>query len=121
MSTTSTFVPAMPHGAIEEVFPDTFFVQGTTRPNFNGLNWQFSRNMTILREGEALTLVNSVRLDDAGLAALERLGRVTNLVKIGAFHGYDDPFYVDRYRPRLWALPGATHEGGLKTDVELTV
>jgi hypothetical protein len=45
-----TFPPVMPHGSITEVFPDVFFVTGTTRPNFQGMQWQFSRNMTIVRE-----------------------------------------------------------------------
>ena len=37
-----------------------------------------------MREDGALTLVNSVRLDDAGLAALDALGKVTNVVRLGA-------------------------------------
>lgn len=113
------FKPAMPHGDLEEVFPGVFFVTGTTRPRFEGVDWQFSRNMTVVRDGDALTIINSVRLDDAGLQALERLGEVKHVIKLGAFHGYDDPFYVDRYRPTLWALPGMTHEGGLATDAVL--
>src|SRR5207302_1662692 len=101
------------------VFPGVHFVTGTSRPNFQGRQWQFSRNMTILREGDALTLVNTVRLDEAGLAALDALGRVANVVRIGAFHGIDDAFYIDRYRARLWALPGMQHESGLPTDALL--
>lgn len=115
------FTPLMPHGAIEEVFADVFFVTGTSRPHYQGIQWQFSRNMTIVREGSSLTLINTVRLDDAGLARLDALGKVENVVKIGAFHGIDDPFYVDRYGAALWALPGMTHEGGLTTDRELAV
>lgn len=113
------FTPAMPHGDIEEVFPDIFFVTGTTRPEFEGMQWQFSRNMTIVREGTSLTLINTVRLDDAGLTRLDELGTVKNVVKIGAFHGFDDPFYMDRHDATLWALPGAQHEGGLTTGKEL--
>lgn len=117
---TYTFTPAMPHGQIEEIFPDVFFVTGTSRPSFQGKQWQFSRNMTIVREGDTLTLINTVRLDEEGLAALDKLGRVRNVVKIGAFHGIDDAFYVDRYKARLWALPGHQHESGLATDAVLT-
>lgn len=116
---TDRFTPLMPHGAITEPFPGVHFVTGTSRPLFEGMRWQFSRNMTIVRDGEALTLVNTVRLDEAGLAALERLGEVRNVVKLGAFHGIDDAFYVDRYRARLWALPGMQHESGLPTDAVL--
>ena len=116
------FVPVMPHGDLAEVFPDIFFVTGTTRPKFGDQQWQFSRNMTVVRDGEALTLINTVRLDDAGLSALDALGTVANVVKIGAFHGYDDPFYLDRYKQaKRWALPGMQHETGRATDIELVV
>ena len=111
--------PPMPHGAIEEVFPDVFFVTGTTRPNFGGGPLQFSRNMTIVRDDGVLTLVNTVRLNDDGLAHLDRLGRVANVVKIGVFHGIDDAFYLERYDAKQWALPGAEHFAGHATDEEL--
>lgn len=115
----SDFTPQMPHGELKEVFPGIHFVTGTTRPFFEGKHWQFSRNMTVVREGDALTLINTVRLDEAGLAALERLGEVKSVVKLGSFHGIDDAFYVDRYGAKLWALAGMVHESGLPTDVEL--
>lgn len=115
----TTFAPAMPHGDIEEVFDDVFFVTGTMRMRMGDTPLQFGRNMTIVRDQGELTLISAVRLDDAGLAALERLGKVTNVVKLGSNHGLDDAFYVDRYRARLWALPGMIHESGLPTDVEL--
>jgi hypothetical protein len=115
----STFAPAMPHDDIEEVFDGVFFVTGTMRSVFGGAPLQYSRNMTVVRDNGALTLINAVRLDDAGLAALDRLGKVTNVVKLGSMHGLDDAFYVDRYGARLWALPGLSHESGLATDVEL--
>lgn len=117
----SDFTPVMPHGDILQVFDDVFFVTGTTRPKFMDLDWQFSRNMTIVRDAGNLTLINSVRLEEAGLAALDALGSVVNVVRLGAFHGIDDRFYVDRYGPKLWALPGMTHDGGLTTGAELIV
>ena len=111
--------PALPHGEIVEVFPDVFFVTGTTRPNFGGGPMQYSRNMTILRDDGVLSLVNTVRLDDAGLARLDGLGDVANVVKIGAFHGIDDAFYLERYGAKQWALPKAEHFAGHATDIEL--
>ncbi len=111
--------PLMPHGEIEQVFPDVFFVTGTSRPDFGGGPLQFSRNMTIVRDDGVLTLVNTVRLSDEGLAQLDRLGRVANVVKIGAFHGIDDAFYLERYGAKQWALPGAEHFAGHATDEEL--
>jgi len=73
-----------------------------------------------IRDGNALTLINSIRLDDAGLAQLDALGRVTNVVKIGSLHGRDDPFYKARYGATFWAAPGMVHEHGLVADRELT-
>ena len=109
----------MPHGSIEEVFPDVFHVTGTMRAEFFGSMWQFNRNMTVVRDNGALTLINSVRLDDAGLAALESLGTVTNVVRIGDMHGVDDRFYVDRYDAKFWAMPGMRVGDGLKVDQTL--
>lgn len=108
--------PQPPFGKIEEAFADVFQVTGGFR-FAPGL--RITRNMTIVRQGGALTLVNSVRLDAAGEAALDALGPVRHLVRLGAFHGVDDPYYVDRYKPTLWAPPGTKHAGGLTTDREL--
>ena len=113
------FTPLMPHGSIEEVFDDVFFVTGTSRPHFMEMDWQFSRNMTIVRDGTKLCLVNTVRLDDEGLAKLDALGQVVNVVNLGAYHGIDDAFYMDRYDAKLWAIEGKAHEAGLATDVIL--
>jgi hypothetical protein len=113
------FPPALPHGPLEAVFPEIWLVRGTSRPHFMGADWQYSRNMTVLRDGDRLVLVNTVRLDDAGLAALDALGRVTDVVRIGAFHDRDDGFYAARYRAKQWALAGHEHAGGRDTDVEL--
>ncbi|HEY5218873.1 MAG TPA: hypothetical protein VIJ16_03640 [Gemmatimonadaceae bacterium] len=104
------FPAAMPHGPIKEVFPDVFFVTGTMKNEFFGSMWHFSRNMTIVREGDRLTLINSVRLSPKGLAELDRLGRVVNVVRIGDMHGMDDAFYVDHYKATYWALPSMSAE-----------
>jgi hypothetical protein len=66
-----------------------------------GAHWHFSRNMTVVRDGEALTLVNTVRLDEAGLRRLESLGTARNVVRIGVLHGIDVPFYIARYGARV--------------------
>ncbi|MEO9588204.1 MAG: hypothetical protein ABJG23_12665, partial [Marinobacter sp.] len=72
-----SFPPALAHNAIEEILPDLFFVSGAMETVLMDLDWQFSRNMTIVRDGERLILINTVRLDDDGLAELDRLGKVT--------------------------------------------
>jgi hypothetical protein len=113
------FPPALSHGQFEELFPDVFFVTGGMKTVLMGSDWQFSRNMTVVRDAGALTLINSVRLTDTGLAQLDALGRVANVVKIGSMHGRDDAFYRERYGARFWAPPGMVHEHGLETDEEL--
>lgn len=113
--------PAQPHGPLEEVLPGVFFVTGTMKTQLMGAHWHFSRNMTVVRDGDALTLVNAVRLDDAGLARLESIGRVAHVVRLGALHGLDDAFYRERYGATFWALPGTTLAPGLTLDRELAV
>ncbi len=97
---------ALPHSEIAELFPDVYFVKGTRVWDFQNLRWQFSRNMTIVRENGNLSLFNTVQLDNAGLVALDKLGKVENIVKIGSLHGIDDAFYAERYGATIWALPG---------------
>lgn len=106
----SSFPPALAHNAIEEILPDLFFVSGAMETVLMDLDWQFSRNMTIVRDGERLILINTVRLSDDGLKELDRLGRVTDVVRLGALHGRDDAFYLDHYQAQYWAMPGLEPE-----------
>jgi hypothetical protein len=115
------YLDVMGHGKIKEVLPDVFFVTGTMKNEFFGSMWQFSRNMTIVREDGKLTILNSVRLNDEGLAELDKLGKVVNVVRLGDMHGADDPFYVDRYKATYWALPGMKMRDGLKIDKPLVI
>jgi hypothetical protein len=115
------FPPALAHGPLQEVFPDVFFVTGAMETVLQGSEWRFSRNMTVVREGERLVVINSVRLDEAGMAALDGLGRVTDVVRLGALHGRDDPYYIDRYpEAHYWQMPGMTHDSGLTADRSLS-
>jgi hypothetical protein len=113
------FPPAQPHGELREVFPDVFFVTGTV--GLPGpLPVRFSRNMTVIRVGDRLTLVNSVRLTDEGLRALDALGKVTDVVRLAGFHGLDDPFYKHRYGAKVWAVKGQRYTKGLDARVTET-
>ena len=113
------YTPAWPHGQVKEIFPNIFFVTGTNKTHHEGIDFQFSRNMIIVRNMQELTLINTVRLKEKGLRQLESLGKIVNIVRIGAFHGRDDAFYLDQYNAKLWALQGMLHENGKTTDVEL--
>ena len=110
------FPPALPHGALTEVFQNVFVVTGSFR---FGPGLTITRNMTVVREGGELTIVNSVRLTPQGESELAKLGIVKHLVRLGAFHGADDPYYKNRYKPTLWAPPNTRHKAELTTDREL--
>ena len=92
-----------PFSQPEQIAPDIYVVYGSVR--FNPLI-RFTRNMAIVRHGQDLTLINAVRMDDAGLAALDALGNVRHVLRLGPLHGIDDAFYVERYRADFWSLPG---------------
>lgn len=102
---------ALPHGEIEKVFDDIYFVTGTASMP-GPLPVRFSRNMTIVRQGRSLTLINSLRLDREGLDRLDGLGKVEHVVRLAGFHGMDDPFYKDRYDAKVWALDGQVYARG---------
>lgn len=114
------FPPALAHGGIEEIFQDVFFVSGAMETVLQGMDWKFSRNMVVVRDGERLILINSVRLNETGLAELDQLGRVTDVIRLGTLHGRDDLFYVNRYSAEYWALPGMEHEDALQTTRTLS-
>ena len=109
---TRSHPPATPHGPLEQLFDDVFFVAGSVSFGF-GVPMQFSRNMVVLRHGDELTLVNSVRLDDDGLRALDDLGTVKRIIRIAGFHGMDDPFYAERAGAPVWALSGQHYTPGV--------
>lgn len=110
------FLPAMPHGPVTELFPDVFMVTGGFR---FGPAFSITRNMTIVRQGKSLTVINSVRLSPEGEAELEKLGKLEHVVRIGAFHGADDPYYVSRFGAKLWAPARTRHHRGIRHDHEL--
>ena len=105
-----------PHGSLTGFAPGIYTVRGSVvmMPLM-----RLTRNMVVVVADGDLTLVNSVRMDDEGTAALEALGRVRNIVRIG-MHGMDDAWYVRKYEARMWALPGVTHAHDLVTSDELS-
>ncbi len=104
------FPPALPHGPITEVFPDVFMVTGGFR---FGPGLSITRNMTVVRQHGELVALNSVRLGPEGEKALDDLGKLKHVVRVGMFHGADDPYFVERYGATLWAPKGAELQPGL--------
>ncbi len=99
------FPAAQRHSPPQEMFPDAYLVRGSMRM---GVGVRIGRNMIVLREGDALTAINAVRLSDAGEAALEALGEVRHIVRLGCFHGLDDRYYVQRYGAQFWCQQDST-------------
>ena len=117
---TQSFPEATEHGELTEVFPDVFVVRGTLPMGASrgGTPRVITRTMTIVRVGGELVVFNSIRLTADGERALQALGPVRHVVKLGAFHGIDDPYYVDRYGATLWAQAGARHKRALVHEHE---
>lgn len=109
----------MRHSNIQQVFDNIFMVTGSNITVFGGIELQHSRNMIILRHNKKLSLINTVRLSEDGLTALDALGEVTNIIRIGAFHGRDDAFYTERYQASYWALPGMPDKNSPQVAREL--
>lgn len=103
---------ALSHEDIKKIFDNIYYVIGTSITHHEGHVIQHSSNMTIVRNGDELTLINTVRLDKKGLQQLEALGTVKNIIRLGAFHGQDDAFYQHRYTAKLWAPKGMKDECG---------
>ena len=111
------YPPPFAHGPIEEIMPDIFFVSGTSVLEYEGNTIQKSNNMVIVRNGKELSLINTLRLKDGGLRALDKLGNVVNVIRLGIFHDRNDLFYVDRYKAKLWAVRGMDHKNNNQADV----
>lgn len=105
--------PGPRFGSLELVFPDVWWVWGTVRFAPAVL---FPRNMKIVRQRGELILIHPVMLPAAEQAKLEALGPIKHIVRLGAFHGMDDPAYVARYKPTVWAPPDVDLRPGVTVD-----
>jgi hypothetical protein len=105
-----TFPSALAHGPITPVVEGVFLVRGAYRM---GPGMLISRTMTVVKNPDGLVVLNAIRLSEAGHAELDRMGVVKHLVKLSESHGIDEPFYVDRYKPDLWTMPGAKLDAGV--------
>jgi hypothetical protein len=103
-------------GSVAPILEGMWWAWGTTRfmPGAT-----FPRNMTIIREDDALVVVHPVMLPERQQAELDALGKVEHIVRLGDFHGMDDARYQERYGAQLWAPRGAVHHEGTRVDHEL--
>lgn len=107
---------AMPHGPIELVADDVFWVQGSIGL---GPGLRITRNMAIVRSDGELTLFHAVRLSPEGEAELAKIGTVKNVVKLAHGHGQDDAYYLDRFDATYWALPDGARDQDPEIQQEL--
>ncbi|MFZ3185953.1 MAG: hypothetical protein WA173_17640 [Pseudomonas sp.] len=97
------YPPAYPHDQIQNLYPGVFLLHGSIKM---GPGMRMNRNMVILQSGQELILINPVRMNEEGLAALDLLGKVSKIIRLGDFHGLDDEFYLNRYKCEFWAQQG---------------
>lgn len=103
-------------GPLAPIFDDLWWAWGTVR---FGPGMVFPRNMVVVRDGPGLVAVHPVMLPDPLQAEVDGKGTITDVVRLGDFHGMDDSLYVERYRARRWSPAGATAVGTAPVDREL--
>lgn len=113
----------LPHGELHHIINDIYMVTGSVEmkaphPKYGPFKMTFSRNMMVIKQGGELILVNSVRLNEKGIAQLDELGDVTHVVRLAAFHGFDDPFYKETFRATLWSVEAPYVRGFAKSTKE---
>jgi hypothetical protein len=108
---------AGPHGELEEVLENIWFVKGGLKMPFPLPMW-ITRGMTVIRDASdgSLTVVNSMRLSEEGHERLDALGKVARVIRLGGFHGRDDGYYRERYGAKIFAVKGMTYHRGMKPD-----
>ena len=111
-----SYAAVCPHDPLQQVRDNIFIARGSIR--INPLV-RITRNMVILRHEGELTLVDPIRLSPEGEAELKALGEVKRILRLGAMHGIDDPWYVDKFGAELWSQPGGTIYTTPAIDVEI--
>ncbi len=113
MSDYAEYPGATPHDPPREIFPRVFLIRGSLQLN---PFMRFNRNMVVIKRGDELSVLNSLRLTPTGEAALAALGEVRHVVRLGYFHGRDDRYYVDRFGALFWAPRGSRRVPGPAPD-----
>lgn len=94
------FPEVEPHGQLQQIISQVWYVTGSV--NFKPLV-RLPRNMVVIEHQGELTLINCVRLNRTEEKALDALGKVTHILKIGG-HDMDDAYYLDRYKATYWSV-----------------
>ena len=105
-----------PHGDIEPIGTDIFMVRGSIKLN---PFMRISRNMGIVCEESEITLINPIRLNAGTEDKLRALGEIKNIVRLEAFHGIDDAYYVEKFKAQFWSQPNGMAYKEPIIDVEI--
>jgi len=76
--------------------------------------------MGIIRVDGDVTLINPIWLNEDGEKQLKSLGNVRRVIRLGAFHGVDDPYYVEKFQTEFWSQSGGTTYTQPNIDHELS-
>ncbi|MEM7467012.1 MAG: hypothetical protein AAF387_09025 [Pseudomonadota bacterium] len=112
-----SYAHVFPHGDVEEIGNNIFMVRGSIKLN---PVIRITRNMAVVRNGREISLINPVRVNDRVLKQIANIGEIKHLIRTGALHGVDDPYYVDNFGARMWSQPGGTAYTTPKIDVEIS-
>ena len=112
----SSNTPIYHHGNVEEIAEDIFMLRGSIKMN---PLVRITRNMGIIRNGDELSLINPVRVSAKVEAQIAKLGQIKHVIRLGCFHGVDDPYYVEKFGAQMWAQLGGTTYTVPKIDKEL--
>lgn len=112
-----SFPPAYPHDPVTKIADDVFMVRGSIPMN---ALLRITRNMAIVRHNESITLINPIRLSAEGEESLTSLGHIGQIIRLGAFHGLDDPYYVSKFGAEFWCQAGGKAYQQPATDIPLS-
>lgn len=100
--------PAARHLPLREIFPGVWLASSAISMSIPlGLQITFSRNMVAVRGPEGWVLLNPVRLSATAEAELLAKAPIAHAVRLGAAHGRDDAYYVERHGAAFWSVPGS--------------
>jgi len=114
-SEIQTLAPLLPHGELQTLFDNIWFVQGQVKMPMK-IPAKISRSMTIYKNPDngELTLINSMRLSEEALEEVQKLGPITNVIRLGGFHGRDDLFYQSKFKAKVFAIQGQTYSRSME-------
>jgi hypothetical protein len=120
--TPSTYTPIYDHGELTKVLDNVYIVRGSINLMFGIM---IDRTMTIVKRGDDLTVINSIRVNEEVEAEIKKLGTIKHLVRMCTGHGADDTYFNNTFEPTYWSLEGIapvingkTHDKALTEDGE---